>query len=102
VEPSTSSRCVDCGSSSTPVDILDSRQESDRGVSGCEVRLSDNCTNVDVLVVSVANNNDSYDVGGTQELAGLSHLHCPSNVLNDLVLSKFHDCHKQNVVHFFA
>jgi hypothetical protein len=101
MEQSVSSRSSGQRPSSTPVVNFETRQESERIMDECDIRLSNHCSGSDhVPVVSVAIGNTDGEAHRPRELAELTYPQCPSHVLNDIVLPKFVDCHKQNVVHF--
>jgi hypothetical protein len=69
----------------------------------CVLRLSSHSDHNDyATVVSVAIGNVSSDVSQPRELAELPQFQCASNILNDIVLPKFHDSRKQNVVQLLA
>jgi hypothetical protein len=69
-------------------------------MSECGTRLSNCNRDVNVPIASVIVDDREHNANQPHGLATVNQAQCPSNVLNDLVLSRFYDCHKQNVVHF--
>jgi hypothetical protein len=68
--------------------------ETVREVNGCRA-------NENIPVLCNVTNSD-INFSNTHEFVNRELDQCHGNVLNDLILPKFADCHKQNVVHFLA
>jgi hypothetical protein len=77
------------------VDLGESHVRNSQGsVNGC--RMNEN-----IPVLCNVTNSD-INLSNTHEFVNRGLDQCHGNVLNDLILPKFADCHKQNVVHFLA
>ncbi|KDR16521.1 hypothetical protein L798_09956 [Zootermopsis nevadensis] len=101
MEQGDSSRSSVQRSSSTPVVNFETRQESERMMDEFDSGLSNHCSGSDhVPIVSVNIRNADGQAHRPRELAELTHPQCPNHGLNDIVLPKFFDCHRQNVVQF--